>query len=362
MKILFFALPLIYICANGYLFFRTLQAFAWLPLWGKILLSLLFWVAACALFVTIGLRDSQLPGWLLKSLFTVGAVWMVFLLYSVLSLAVLDLIKVAVPNMGHTLWYSLPITTLLLVYGYINYQNPKIEHIEVTTNRNFTGNKLRVVAVSDIHLGYGTGTAALTKYVELINAQNPDVVLIAGDLIDNSIKPLLGEDFDKILSTIKAPLGVYMSPGNHEYISGIDSVERYLKNTTVTMLRDSVVTLKNGVQIILRDDRTNRYRKSLSELIATTNAQQPVVVVDHQPYNLSEADSLKVDLLVAGHTHRGQVFPLNLLTDCLYEQSHGYRKWKYTHIWVSSGLSLWGPPFRVGTNSDIAIVDILAEF
>lgn len=83
-----------------------------------------------------------------------------------------------------------------------------------------------------------------------------------------------------------------------------------------------------------------------------------VFSLNHQPYSLAETDSLKVDLLLCGHTHRGQVFPLNLITDKLYEQSHGYRKWSYSHIWVSSGLSLWGPPFRIGTQSDFAVIDI----
>jgi predicted MPP superfamily phosphohydrolase len=81
-------------------------------------------------------------------------------------------------------------------------------------------------------------------------------------------------------------------------------------------------------------------------------------VLDHQPYHLAQADSLQVDLMICGHTHRGQVFPLNLMVDRMYEQSHGYRQWQHAHIWVSSGLSLWGPPFRIGTYSDLAVIEI----
>ena len=83
-----------------------------------------------------------------------------------------------------------------------------------------------------------------------------------------------------------------------------------------------------------------------------------MVVLDHQPYDLAQTDALKVDLQISGHTHRGQVWPLSWLTDKMYEQSHGYRKWSYSHIWVSSGLSLWGPPFRIGTKSDLAVIDL----
>lgn len=358
MKVMFLVLPLIYICANGYLYLRMLQALAWLPLWGKVLLSLLFWIVAFSLFMAIGLRESQLPAWFLKALFTAGSVWMGFLLYSVMLLIVADIAKLAIPTMGHTLWYALPATCVILLYGYINYRHPKIEQIEVSTTKEFDGENLRVVAISDIHLGYGTGINSLKGYVELINAQHPDLVLIVGDLIDNSIKPLLSEPFDKVLATIDAPLGVYMVSGNHEHISGIDKVSDYLKKTPIILLRDSIATLPNGVQIIGRDDRTNRHRKSLDNLLSQINAQCPAIVLDHQPYALAEVDSPKVDILLCGHTHNGQLFPLNLLVDCMYEQGHGYRKWQNSHIWVSSGLSLWGPPFRIGTKSDLAVIDI----
>ena len=81
----------------------------------------------------------------------------------------------------------------------------------------------------------------------------------------------------------------------------------------------------------------------------------PVVVIDHQPYHLQQVDDAGVDLQFSGHTHHGQVWPISLLTDHIFEQSHGYRKWQNTHIFVSSGLSLWGPPFRIGTKSDMAV-------
>lgn len=358
MKVMFLVLPLIYMCANGYLYSRVLHDFAWLPLWIKVFISLFFWIAAFSLLLAIGLRESQLPAWFLKALFTTGSVWMGFLLYSVMLLIVADLAKLAVPTMGHTLWYVLPATCVILLCGYFNYRHPEVEHIEVSTAKDFDGGNLRVVAISDVHLGYGTGIKSLERYVELINSQHPDLVLIVGDLIDNSIKPLMDKPFDKVLSTINAPLGIYMVPGNHEYISGIDKVTDYLKGTPIVLLRDSIVTLPNGVQIIGRDDRTNRHRKSLAELLSQANAEQPAMVLDHQPYALAEADSLKVDMLLCGHTHHGQLFPFNLFVDCMYDQGHGYRKWSNSHIWVSSGLSLWGPPFRIGTNSDFAVIEL----
>lgn len=358
MKLIFLALPLTYICANGYLYMRTLQALHWMPLWGRVILSILFWVVAFSLFIAIGLRESQLPAWMMKSMFTAGSIWLGVLLYSVLALIAADLLKLAIPTMGHTLWYALPVTCALLIYGYINYRSPRIEQLEVNTERGFEGKDLKIVAISDIHLGYGTGLSDLQRYVEMINAQQPDLVLITGDLVDNSLNPLLREPFDKTLSSINAPMGIFMIPGNHEYISDLNKVSEYLKNTPIVLLRDSIATLPNGIQIIGRDDRTNHARKSLAELINNTDNSRPTILLDHQPYNIAEADSLNVDLLLCGHTHHGQLFPLNIITDLIYEQGHGYRKWSNSHVWVSSGLSLWGPPFRIATHSDLAVIKI----
>lgn len=359
MKYMFLLLPLVYLIGNGYLFWRIWQTMIGIPLWGKVVATILFWLIAVSLFIVIGLREMQLPDGLLKPMFNIGAVWMVFLLYMVLLLCVLGIAKIFIPTMGNTLWYALVTTICLLLYGYVNYKHPRVEHINVLLEKEFEGNPMRIVAVSDVHLGYGTGISTLRNYVKLINDQHPDLILITGDLIDNSLRPLLHEPFDEVLSTLHAPMGIYMVPGNHEYISGMEACDEFLKRTPICLLRDSIVTLSNGIQLVGRDDRTNRRRKSLIELLHQTDNRYPVIVLDHQPYQLAKVDSLGVDIQLSGHTHHGQVWPLSLVTDYLYEQSHGYRKWKHTHIWVSSGLSLWGPPFRIGTDSDMAVIELL---
>ena len=105
----------------------------------------------------------------------------------------------------------------------------------------------------------------------------------------------------------------------------------------------------------------NRRRKPLEELLTQADLERPTILLDHQPYELNRTDSLGIDLQLSGHTHHGQVWPVNLLTDHIYEQSHGYRRWTKSHIWVSSGISLWGPPFRIGTRGDMAIIRLYNE-
>lgn len=358
MKIAFMMLPVVYLAGNGYLFMRVWQAMGSVPVWGKVIVTVLFWLAAFSLFAAIGFRDARIPALLLKSMYHIGAVWMAFLLYVVLLLAVFDVAGIFVPSMKHSLLFALPLTLCILCGGYINYRNPRVEHIDISLDKYQNPSPVRIAAISDVHLGYGTSVSALKRYVKLINSQNPDLILIAGDLIDNSVRPLLQEPYAEVLSELKAPWGIYMVPGNHEYISGIEACEDFLEYTPVHLLRDSIVTLPGGLQIIGRDDMSNRSRKPLEELIEGADSALPMIVIDHQPYNLVGTDSLEVDIQISGHTHRGQIWPLNWLTDCIFEQSHGYRKWTHSHIFVSSGISLWGPPFRIGTHGDMAVIDV----
>ena len=160
------------------------------------------------------------------------------------------------------------------------------------------------------------------------------------------------------LNQLKAPMGIYLAPGNHEYISGMEECERFLKNTPIRLLRDTIVTLPNGLQLIGRDDRSNRRRTPIADLMKKTDSTKPTLLIDHQPYEVAKKDSLGIDIQFSGHTHRGQVWPLSLLVDNMYEQSHGYRQWPHSHVYVSSGLSLWGPPFRIGTDSDMLVMTI----
>ena len=243
-----------------------------------------------------------------------------------------------------------------LLYGFINYKNPRIEEVEVDlSSKMASGKTLKIVAVSDVHLGYATGKKSLQRYVQIINEQHPDIVLIGGDLIDNDVVPLRRHRMWEELGQLDAPLGIYMVPGNHEFIAGIGEVENFLRDTPIVLLRDSSVVLPCGVRIIGRDDRSNRLRMSAKDLLVE-DCDLPVVLVDHQPYEIALKDSLGFDLQFGGHTHRGQVWPLSLLVDRMYEQSGGYRKWNNSHVVVSSGLSLWGPPFRIGTSSDLWVI------
>lgn len=357
MPIFFIILITVYLGGNTYIFYRGAQALSGLPGGIKISLAVLFWLAALSIIGTMLTRNIKMPVFLSHTMYEVGTGWLIFTLYMVLFLLAFDLLKLYRVPVNYGFILSLIFTVVLLGYGYYNYHHPKTNTINIALDKPLAGDAkpIKIVAVSDLHLGNGTGKTALKRYVKMINEQNPDLILIAGDLIDNSVVPLYTEKMMEELSELKVPLGVYMVPGNHEYISGIKASARFIQDTPIQLLRDSVVTLPNGIQLIGRDDRSNTARRSLQELMAGIDKSKPIILLDHQPYKLTESEAVGVDLQFSGHTHRGQVWPMSWVTDYIYEQSHGYRQWGNSHIYVSSGLSLWGPPFRIGTESDMAV-------
>lgn len=345
--------------ANAYIFARMAQALPALPMAAKLLIGVCMAIATCGVFLSIALRSSGLPAVLSRGLFLVGSVWLVFLLYMVLILLVADAVAWMGLRIPYRFWMSLVLCLTVLVTGHYRYKHPKVNVVPLSFEKECTLAKpLTIVAVSDVHLGEGTGRKALARYVDLINAQSPDVIVIAGDLVDNSVGPLYRDHMADELARLSAPNGIFMVPGNHEYISGIEAVEQFVKDTPITLLRDSMITLPGDLQLIGRDDKSNPTRASLDSLMARTDNTRPVIVLDHQPYGVAKADSLGVDLLFCGHTHRGQVWPLTWVTDHLFEQSHGYRRWTHSHVYVSQGLSLWGPPFRIGSDSEMVVFKI----
>ena len=347
----------LYLVGNAYIFIRAKQALKVKSLGVKIFLTVLFWICALSFFGTMLARNLEMPVFISHSMYILGTSWLIFTLYMALFLLLFDILKLFKVVCKYRFYLSLVFTLGLLGYGVYNYHHPETNVVSILTNKQYedTPQAIKIVAISDVHLGNGTGKAALKKYVEMINAQHPDLILISGDLIDNSVVPLYTENMAEELGDLKAPMGIYMVLGNHEYISGIDESIRYIKSTPIQLLRDSVVTLPNGIQLIGRDDRHNRKRRSLQELMVNVNKSKPIILLDHQPFDLEETEAAGIDLQFSGHTHHGQIWPISWVTESIFEQSHGYRQWGNSHVYVSSGLSLWGPPFRIGTYSEMVI-------
>lgn len=371
----FLILLFVYLAANGYIFYRGWQTLTHCGKGIKIIYPILFLFFTGGIVLQFAARDIAYPPLIGHWLYYCGTGWLVFTLYMTLWLVFMELVKLGgwlIKARWRTeptrykqfrqksYWEGFLLVICILSIGYYRYQHPYVEVINIVINKPVDSpeKNLKVVAVSDIHLGYGTDKDQLKKYVELINAQHPDLILIGGDLIDNSLLPVRLQCMDEELSQLKARMGIYAIPGNHEYISNMEASVAFMHDTPIKLLRDSVVILPGGIQIAGRDDRHNRNRASLSVLMQFVDKSKPVILLDHQPYKLNETISEDVDLQFSGHTHSGQIWPISLLVDRIFELSHGLMVKDNTHIYVSSGLSLWGPPFRIGTRSELVVFNI----
>lgn len=249
--------------------------------------------------------------------------------------------------------------SLLLVYGSYNFNNPKIKNVTVEMKKPLPGNQMRIVLISDIHLSSYINGTHLDKYIDLINSQNPHLVLIAGDIVDRNLQPLIDWDIASRFKKIDSKYGVFAISGNHEYYGGErERLYDYLRSSGITLLLDSVAVIEGTVQIAGREDRTNSKRKELTEILVNTDKNLPIILMDHQPFGLNEAIENGVDLQLSGHTHNGQFWPGNLIVKWMYEVGYGYKKIKDTHFYVSSGIGLWGPKYRIGTSSEIVTIDL----
>ena len=363
MAIFFGMMLLAYLAGNIYIYIRGLQAIHQLPQVVKWAYGVCFWGVALSFVLVFILRNAHINISMSHVFFNIGTGWLIFVLYMVLLLGCADLIRLFNKSFHGGFVLSLIVTLSLLAYGYYRYQHPvrKVINIVINKSSNAPDTSLKIVAISDVHLGLGTVKSKLAQYVDMINGEKPDLILICGDLIDNSIVPVIDQQMHAELSQLEARYGVYMVAGNHEYISGIKDCVQFLEQTPVRMLRDSVVTLPNGIRLVGRDDRSNRSRKELTQLMHEIDHTQPVIVLDHQPVDINSVVEAGADLLLCGHTHNGQVWPLSLLTKRMFDVSYGYEKREQTHIYVTSGLSLWGPPFRIGTQSEMVVIQLRIE-
>jgi predicted MPP superfamily phosphohydrolase len=343
---------------------------------GRVALVLFAAVVISSLFVSFLVGDS-LPVGLVSLSYKVGTAWFFILIYFFMIILVIDIFGLmnrlfhfmpsdAIVRYTKENWVGLGFivgfVTLLMLCGYLKYQWKVRVYLPVniykTVGDSAFNRPLRIVAVSDLHLGYGIGKTEFEKWIDLINSEHPDIVLIAGDIIDNSVRPLDEGNFAESFHKIKAPMGIYACPGNHEYISGLAGSLDFMKKAGIHMLRDSVALVDSSFYVIGRDDRSNKERRLLKDLVAGLDKSKPVIMLDHQPYNLEEAEANGIDIQLSGHTHQGQIWPISLITKQLYEKDHGYIKKGNANIYVSSGIGIWGGKFRIGTQSEYVVIDV----
>lgn len=368
--LVFFLLPVLGCAYVGWHVWRILPL---ANVWKSVVVVLM---AACfALFVlnfVIGLDRVPLP--LARVMYDVGNSSLIILLYLFMLFLALDAVALVLhfvrPSGGNFLRDSLPGTLCVLgfmvalfTYANIHYHNKVRVPMEIDTKGKVT-RPLKLVLMSDLHLGYHNARQEFAKWVDMINAEQPDLVLISGDIIDISVRPLIEEGVAEEFRRLKAP--VYACLGNHEYYSGEPRAQQFYRDAGIHLLRDSVVTLPDYgyLTIIGRDDRTNAGRKSVAELMKECQDPQPPILggyqllLDHQPYHLERTAKAGIDFQFSGHTHYGQVWPISWIEDAIYECAYGSLTKGNTRFYVSSGIGIWGAKFRIGTQSEYVVLTL----
>lgn len=331
-----------------------------LPVLGKGLFVALYLLAFLTIFLHYRSRgENTQPLWLATATYEIGTSWMIFFVYALIIFAVLSLgrlirivpaafLKDSVAGTATVLGALV----LLLTYGYFHYHHKYREVIDIRTEKPLE-KPLTLVLASDLHVGYHNRKAELARWIRLINDEHPDLVLIAGDIIDGELRPVREWHYEEEFRRIGAP--VYACLGNHEYISGEAGSESFYTDAGIHLLRDASAVVA-GIRIIGRDDRTNRQRKALADLHSADSLF--TVLLDHQPYHLEEAEAAGIDFQFSGHTHHGQIWPGNWITDAMYEKASGAHQRGRTRYYVSSGLGLWGGKFRIGTRSEYIVLTL----
>lgn len=373
MKYMFFLIVLLFtLSLNGYVFIRGWQVLP--PFFAvKLFYSVVFWGLTFLFIFRMIYGDAFSPS-TSNLLSTITFTWLIAVVYFAMIALGIDILRLfnSLVNLFPAIIKNNPLeaaritvisvvafVSLLLVYGSYNFNNPTIKKVKVEIAKPLPGNQIRIALISDIHLSSYINGSHLDKYINLINAQKPQLVLIAGDIVDRNLQPLIDWDIASRFKKIKAEYGVFAISGNHEYYGGErDRLYDYLRSAGITLLLDSVAVIEQTVQIVGREDRTNSRRKNLSEILVNIDKTLPIILMDHQPFGLNEAIENGVDLQLSGHTHNGQFWPGNLIVKWIYEVGYGYKKIQDTHFYVSSGIGLWGPKYRIGTSSEIVIIDL----
>ncbi len=366
---------LIYLTLSAYIFIRGWQA---LP--GLISFRIIYFGLYLFFFSSI------LIGFYFKQWFPVSVVnffkiiegfWAFFIPYLFFAALLADFIRILhhyfhiIPDRIFAKWTAVKyiyftltilILALITISGYIKFKTPQLTELNIKfTKKTEKIQDIYLVMAGDLHIGNIAGHKRLGKWIEIINKLKPDLVLITGDLFDQNFDTAKSETIIKELSELYAPYGVYAILGNHEYYTNTEKAIECMQKSGIKLLRDQTVTLDNQIVIIGRDDATNIQRKSLCKLIAEVDTTLPMVLLDHQPFELNHAVKHNIDLQLSGHLHSGQIFPYNLLLSKKWEILYGYSKKGNTQFFVTSGLGASFVPIRLGTRPEIVRIRFLSS-
>lgn len=328
-----------------------------------------------------------------RPLFKIGAYWLGISLYLILYVALIDLLRwiySKVFNDKYNDFYARTICTLLIIvltgvtsiYGIINAKIVRTTEYEITINKD-GGNfkEMTITMFGDPQFGYNIGEYHLKQAVDIINKNDVDIVCVVGDIFDNQYSAIKHPDkLIDLFNQIKSKYGMYAVLGNHDVEEPIlcgftfndDDIENklaskemldFIKKSGMVLLYDENVIINDSVNLYGRADQErpnlgNITRKESGDIFKEVDTTKPLFVLDHEPREYDELEKAGVDLMMAGHTHDGQLWPTKIATDIIWENAYGLWVKNAFHAITTSGLGLFGPNMRVGTIAEVCIIHV----
>ena len=247
---------------------------------------------------------------------------------------------------------------LIVTAGSLRHGDIQINGYQIAIPRKTSDLKhLKIAFAADLHLKGSADKPIVDAFAAKIHSLNPDLVLLVGDSIEGDRSDAEMSVLEQSLRKITAKYGVYAVFGNHELHGGIKSLT-FFSNSAIKVLQDNFVQVDKSFYLVGRNDFRDTKRKTVEELLNGMSNNLPIILLDHRPSDFGKVSKAHVDVQVSGHTHNGQLFPLNYITSYIYDLSWGHKKMNNTHFFVTSGLQSWGPAVKTAGTSEIMVIDI----
>ncbi|NOY78696.1 MAG: metallophosphoesterase [Calditrichaeota bacterium] len=318
-------------------------------------------------------RISELTkkGKLNKLLVWPGSIWLGAMVYFFMIFIVADalnfflslslgksLFQMLSPNLLNAVGFAIiGGVAVILGYGYFMARHPRISRVKLPVKRLPASQKVfKIVQLSDVHINTIFSKKRLERLVRRVNQLKPDLIVITGDLMDENAAK--SEKIVTPISKFKSRFGVYAVTGNHEYYSGVKKAIDVMEKAGIRVLKNESVQIGNVLNLVgVHDIEAKRFVNEpvvpYSELLSSVNPDLPTILLNHRPNRLEEASRAGINVQLSGHTHHGQLFPFNYVTDWVYDVSSGLKKVGEMFVYVSNGVGTWGPPLRIGAPAEI---------
>ena len=314
-------------------------------------------------------------GYLRKTISFIGSYWMGIFVYLLLFFLISDILifiirmfNFQMPKVETLRYISgicvIALTAIVSLYGFFHANKLYIVEYDVKIHSN-NGYDMKIILISDLHLGAVGSEEKLENIVDKINEQNPDLVCISGDIFNTDFKEISNpEKAQKILCKIESKYGTYACLGNHDSGKTFELMTNFLDKANIKLLKDEYAIIDNRLILAGRLDSSpingagDLKRGTPDDVLEGADKNIPIVVLDHNPAHVEEYTD-DVDLVLSGHTHKGQIFPASFITNAMFPVDYGYYCTnKNVNVIVTSGVNTWGMPMRVGTNCEIVKINL----